>query len=302
MTDPGTDAGKPDPGLLDRLRWLGDGVLGEAPASAVVRALPDVVRAAGGVWWRTNRWTIETGARFGGMVVRGAISGRPPQTIVDEVVREARQVARDLLGVADADPMPESLRRRVPARPDGNGEISLPDRLAALLDASADLTYTHHPHPAYLRLLSELAPDEARILRLFAHAGPQPAVDVRTRRPFGVGSTLVKQGITMIGRYAGCQDVERVPAYLNNLFRLGLIWFSREALPEQSVYDVLEAQEEVEEALALAGRGVTVRRSIELTAFGRNLCAQTGLLPQGESIAPAGDEDSGAALPPPDAR
>jgi hypothetical protein len=63
-----------------------------------------------------------------------------------------------------------------------------------------------------------------------------------------------------------------VPAYLNNLERLGLIWFSREAVPEQSRYQVLEAQPDVVEALALRGRSRTVRRSIGLTPFGADFC------------------------------
>jgi hypothetical protein len=115
-------------------------------------------------------------------------------------------------------------------------------------------------------------------------------------------SRLVAPGITMIGRYAGCRDASRVPAYLNNLFRLGLIWFSREALPDQSAYDVLEAQDEVQKAMVEAGGGTTVRRSIELTAFGRNLVAMGGLLPETETISRASEEETESQLPPLDAR
>jgi hypothetical protein len=133
-------------------------------------------------------------------------------------------------------------------------------------------------HPAYVRLLSELTPDEARILRLFAKKGPQPAVDVRTRTLARVGSRLVMPGMTMIGRHAGCKNPGRVAGYLDNMIRLGLIRFSRDPLPDQSVYDVLEAQAEVKQALERAGRGVTIRRRIELTVFGKNLCKMCGLL------------------------
>ena len=102
---------------------------------------------------------------------------------------------------------------------------------------------------------SELAPDEARILRLLALEGPQPAVDVRSG---GCRSTsareLVAPGLTMIGAEAGCRHLDRVPAYLNNLYRLGLIWFSREPLEDPLRYQVLEAQPEVTEAMREAGR------------------------------------------------
>jgi hypothetical protein len=64
-----------------------------------------------------------------------------------------------------------------------------------------------------------------------------------------------------------------VPAYLNNLNRLGLIWFSRETLEDIALYQVLEAQPEVIEARRRAGRtSRTVRRSIHLTPFGADFC------------------------------
>jgi hypothetical protein len=77
----------------------------------------------------------------------------------------------------------------------------------------------------------------------------------------------------MIGSQAGCRYADRVPAYLNNLYRLGLIWFSREPITESQRYQVLEAQPEVLEAIKKGGRtSRTVRRSIVLTPFGRDFC------------------------------
>jgi hypothetical protein len=77
----------------------------------------------------------------------------------------------------------------------------------------------------------------------------------------------------MIGAEAGCRYTDRVPQYLNNLNRLGLIWFSRETLDDIQGYQVIEAQPEATEALREAGRGAqTVRRSIHLTAFGNDFC------------------------------
>ena len=76
----------------------------------------------------------------------------------------------------------------------------------------------------------------------------------------------------MIGAEAGCRRLDRVHAYLNNLHRLGLVWFSREPLREQSRYQVLEAQPHVAEALSSSARTRTVRRSIHLTPFGEDFC------------------------------
>jgi hypothetical protein len=66
--------------------------------------------------------------------------------------------------------------------------------------------------------------------------------------------------------------VERVPSYLNNLFRLGMVWFSRETLRDPLRYQVLEAQPDVLEAMRSVGYAKIVRRSIHLTPFGEDFC------------------------------
>jgi len=96
---------------------------------------------------------------------------------------------------------------------------------------------------------------------------------VRTGGPVGmVSSQLVAPGLTMIGARAGCRWGDHVPAYLNNLFRLGLIWFSRESLRDPLEYQVLEAQPDVLAAVHSVRFARVVRRSIHLTPFGEDFC------------------------------
>ena len=63
-----------------------------------------------------------------------------------------------------------------------------------------------------------------------------------------------------------------MPSYLNNLFRLGLIWFSREALRDPMEYQVVEAQPDVLAAVHSVKFAKVVRRSIHLTPFGDDFC------------------------------
>jgi len=227
-------------------------------------AIPGLIRIAAGASLRTVEWTLSTTRRVGARVVDAAASGEAPTQLFQESGAELREYARRVLGVDQ--PEAESEDGAVPER-------SLRQRGAELLRRSADVHYSEEAHPAYERILEELAPDEGRILRLLALQGPQPSVDVRTGwLPVDVGSELVAPGLTMIGSEAGCRVPDRVHAYLNNLHRLGLVWFSREPVPEQSRYQVLEAQPEVVEALRKAGRTRTVRRSIDLTPFGEDFC------------------------------
>ena len=214
-------------------------------------ALEALTRIGAGAWWRTARWSVGTSLKLGSRLVG----------VVDPEHRVARTVS-EMLGD------PDWLGQTRPAPPP-----SLRERGQLLLTESADVNYEQGSHPAYERILADLAPDEARILRLIAQRGPQPAVDVRAGFAFVPGSRLVAQGYSMVGAEAGCRFVDQVPAYLSNLNRLGLVWFSREPVRERERYQVLEVQPEVSEALKRAGRfSHVVRRSLQMTPLGEDFC------------------------------
>jgi Abortive infection alpha len=241
--------------------------------SQLVASAPALARVAGGVWWRAAKWGVAASARTGARVVRAATDPLLPDRVVDELVRELRGYARDLLGITDlerrvAQLMPDPARHpRLPER------VALRARGASLLRASASLDGDDPVHPAFARILTELAPDEARILRLLVGEGARAAVDVRSANVIGIGSQLVAGGFSMIGPEAGVRHGERVQAYLNNLERLGLIWFSQEPIDDPVAYQVLEAQPDVMKAMRRASRARTVQRSIQLTPFGEGFCA-----------------------------
>jgi hypothetical protein len=230
-------------------------------------AAPGIARITVGAWLRTAEWTVSSGARAGRRVARAVLSGEALPDLIDE----ARSGLRGVLGVNE-------IEERIAGLLSGGsaarvrGDAPLRERGAELLQRSSDVVDGAPMHPAYERMLTELAPDEARILRLLSGAGSQATVDVRTWRPLDVKSRLVAQGLSMIGLHAGCQFVDQVPQYLNNLNRLGLIWFSREPVESRTAYQVLEAQPDVLEAAKRAGRARIVRRSVNLTPFGQDFC------------------------------
>jgi hypothetical protein len=267
--------------------------------SSVIDALPGLVRIAAGAWWRTAEWTLGASARVTSRLVRAASSGESGTELLEEIGNEIRAFARDVLGIDDLDGrVPDVVAQAMPGwskQDDGDAqttEMSLRERGAELLRQSADVRYQEDTHPAYERILGDLAPDEGRILRLLATEGPQPVVDVRAGKALVPGSQLVAPGLSMIGAQAGCRYLERVPAYLNNLFRLGLIWFSREQLEDPLRYQVLEAQPDVLAALREPGRARTVRRSIHLTPFGDDFCETCLPLHTAELDALPGDTGS----------
>jgi Abortive infection alpha len=276
------------------------GALDAAAEDDLLSSMPGLARIYASAWLHTAEWAVGSSARAGSRVVRAAVSGEGPDELLHDVSEQMRGYARRLLGFVDADGdrFPDSLSDLVASRRGDGRRPDTPESLreqgAELLRRSADVDYPDEAHPAYARILSELAPDEGRILRLLVEGGPQPSIDVRTVGLVITGSELVALGLTMIGAEAGCRHVDRVRAYLNNLFRLGLIWFSREPVGDSLRYQVLEAQPEVLEAMRKAGRGKTVRRSIHLTPFGQDFCSVCLPTETAEFEGLGGDDGDGA--------
>jgi hypothetical protein len=262
---------------------------------SLIRAVPGLARIAAAAYWRSARWTAKAGKDAGERVIRAATTGQEPAELFRSTGAEFRERTRRVLGIQERPEERAAMNPDAAAAEREEARQSLRERGAELLRRSADVNLEEDSHPAYTRILEDLAPDEARILRLLYEQGAQPSVDVRSGvLPLQSTSELVASGLNMVGPEAGCRHLDDVPAYLNNLFRLGLIWFSRERLPDPRGYQVLEAQPEVAEALESAGHTRTIRRSINLTPFGRDFC-ELCLVSPGEPGEPdAGQDGDGA--------
>lgn len=255
-----------------------------------VEALPALARMAGTLWLRAAAWGVGTSLRVGARMARAASDPVAAAELVEEMSDGLRAYAREFLGISELDQRVERLTPLAGATMPRNGHrphIDLRQQGAELLKQSADVAYEDGSHPAYARILSELAPDEARILRLLNNDGPQPMVDVRAANLIGLGSQLIVPGLNMIGPQAGVRWHERVPAYLNNLGRLGLIYVSDDPVPDQVSYQVLEAQPDVLGVIKDTARAKTVHRSVRLTPFGEDFCRVC--LPLEATAAPLGD-------------
>lgn len=239
----------------------------------LLASAPAFARLAISVYFRALGWGVNVTLRTADGALRLVLTGEG----ADALAAEVRDQLKRLLGISDIEARLGRIPEPPPPAANGNGvhadQLALLKELGAeLLARSAEVEGEAPAHPAYERILTSLAPDEARILRLMVLEGPRAAVDVRTWRPLDVGSDLIAQGLTMIGQEAGTRFADSVPAYLDNLHRLGLIWFSRDPIEDLSAYQVLEAQPAIQDAMDRAGRARMIRRSIRLTTFGRDFC------------------------------
>lgn len=271
-------------------------------------ALPGVARIAGTAWLRSASWAAGSGVRSARNLARAMTDPQAAGDLVRGVATDLADATKAISTVATAIskgvPVPvalfeasvtlTSVMTPTETAPRARPELSLRERGEELLRKSRDVWSDDEAHPAYARILEEVAPDEARILLLLLRGGPQPSVDVRTGGPVGmVSSSLLSAGLTMIGPRAGVRYLDEVPAYLNNLFRLGLVWFSREQLEDPLEYQVVEAQPDVLEAMHSVRFAKVVRRSIHLTPFGIDFCKtclvdddETANLPEHETPDP----------------
>lgn len=271
--DDGPRAGNGGDPLLDHAPVGPPGPPGPAPEEEALAELGRVLTAA---LLKAAAWGVGTSLRVSGRLARVAADPDLAGELYTDMTSGMRSYAREFLGIVELDEQVRELTllAGIPMRRSrgARAELELRTRGAALLREAAGFELEDSAHPAYARILTELAPDEARILRLLVRAGPQPLVDVRAGNLIGLGSQLIARGLNMLGAEAGLQHRERVPIYLDNLRRLGLTFVAEEPLGGPATYQVLEAQPEVLGTLRETPRAKTVRRSICLSAFGQDFC------------------------------
>jgi hypothetical protein len=238
-------------------------------------SLPELARHAAGMWLKAAGWTAGTSLRVGNELRKIATDPNGAQEVIEEVTKEVREVARDFLGITELD---AEVREIAPLlstgmlKAGGSSPEALRAQGAQLLREAADVGFDEGAHPAFARILTELSPDEARILRLLAIEGPQPMVDVRAHNLIGNGSQLIAQSLNMLGPKAGLRQRERVLVYLTNLVRCNLVVMSDDPLESPVQYQVLEAQPEVLSTTRDTVRAKLIRRSVHLTPLGQEFC------------------------------
>jgi len=124
-------------------------------------------------------------------------------------------------------------------------ESSLSDLYANLLAAAMDKATAQGAHPAFVEIIKQLTPDEAKLVGLFVRQMPYPLVNVRWeyRNPEEgkTGGQDILVHYSHLGAIAGCELPQLTPTYIDNLCRLGLaevptFW----QYTAKGVYDPLE--------------------------------------------------------------
>ena len=155
------------------------------------------------------------------------------------------------------------------------GEPELRAMYANLLASSMDSLTADYAHPAFVEIIRQMVPEEARLFEHLARVEWVPAVTLSTQ----IQVNPPTYNVTDVGYVTSLSEdvgisVDRIGTYLNNVMRLGLASVHRDhAIDPPSVYDRLLAKETVrrfEEQMKREHKTPKIsRHTIGLTNMGR---------------------------------
>lgn len=156
------------------------------------------------------------------------------------------------------------------------GESALRAAMSELLARSADADPASSNEYLFGTIISQLVPDEARVVAALATGARYAAVDVLARRRGRGEAAVLLANASTVGRAAGLAHLEQVPIYLTRLHGFGLIEFGPADDSLASEYDLLAGDPAVRAALGSAtGRGAarSVRKQVRLSRLGERFWA-----------------------------
>jgi len=93
-----------------------------------------------------------------------------------------------------------------------------------LLATSMDSITSELAYPSFVEIIKQMTSDEARLVALFNENRPFPIINLRFESNLaGVGGVDILRNFSHFGEEAKCERIDMVPAYLDNLCRLGII-------------------------------------------------------------------------------
>lgn len=119
-------------------------------------------------------------------------------------------------------------------------EESLSDMYANLIATAMDKRIASGAHPAFVEIIKQLTPDEAKLLAFLLGPDICPLVTLRAVRDSG-GHRDVYVNVSLFGEKAGLEYHDLTSVYLDNLCRLGLTH-----IPEGTTYSDDRAYAELE--------------------------------------------------------
>ncbi|MCW2494919.1 MAG: hypothetical protein JWQ77_843 [Jatrophihabitans sp.] len=245
------------------------------PSEVVAAAGTAIVTAA-----RVGRILGRSGWRIARQLPGGKTIEREAQKIQQAAVNEARR----LLQVPQADAprgkpaTPEEERAALLIQTADPGTAPLRSAMGELLERSVEASRSDSREYLFGTIISQLVPDEARILAALSSGSVFAAGDLVQRSRRSEPRVLVANAST-VGRSAGVVTPDNTPTYLSRLLTFGLIEFGPEDESLELQYDMLATDNVLADArrrasAAKQGGGVKlVRKTVRMSSLGQEFWA-----------------------------
>lgn len=246
------------------------------PASAVEQHAD----SAGAQFVNTAGNAIITAARVGRLLGRtGWRIARqlPGMSLVEQVRRAAAdellqllEMPRQTFGTAS----PEEQRVMMLVQNADSDPAPLRTAMAELLRRASGSTARSSRDYLFGTIVSQLVPDEARLLAFLADGDRHAVVDVVAKQFGRPPARPVLENASLLAGKAGITPARNAATYLTRLHGLGLVEFGAESGALAADYDKLSVDTAVQEARAQIerkrlGSARLVRKSVTLSALGR---------------------------------
>lgn len=178
--------------------------------------------------------------------LRGLVWGgeRCETFIRTRVAEKLREVPPDQIITPDASVAGPAIERLRFA----GDKADLREMFANLLATAMDSKTASTAHPAFAEIISQLTPDEARMLEVIGKSKQFPAIQVFAQLKGGTTWFLRLGHFTLLSDLARCQAPSLTPTYLDNLARLRLIEIVFDSqLGDDRAYEPLEHDHRVAE-------------------------------------------------------
>jgi hypothetical protein len=224
---------------------------------------------------KVGRLLTRTGWGLARRLPGGAAVQREVQRLQDAALTEVRRLLDIPEGGAA---LTDEEHRAVLLVQQSTGRDPLREAMGELLERSVEADRNASRDYLFGNIISQLVPDEARIMAALSDGSKFAAIDVVAKQLGRASTRTVLANASTVGRSAGVVSPDNVPAYVTRLHNFGLVEFGP-ADDELSVqFDILAADSTVQAAQSSAearrlGSPRLVRKTLTISPFGRDFWA-----------------------------
>ena len=165
-----------------------------------------------------------------------------PQLKKDVLEELNGMVKEKLSSVPEENIVPPTPRIAVPTLQNASitEEVDIRELYANLLANSMNKVVKDGIHPAYVEIIKQLSPDEAKLLCYMKSHSTIPTITLRRENDKGEGTEIIKN-FSNIGEFSKCEHPFEINKYFDNLIRLGLLETSTlSSLTNKQLYEPLK--------------------------------------------------------------